>query len=159
MFARRNQRSSSSTFSFVLGALAGAAGAMLLDPARGAARRARLRDEAASYGHRARETAEKRAQDAANRARGRRYELAHQDEEVTDALLVQRVRAQLGKPVRHPGAIEVRAEMGKVVLSGPILRHEVDDLLATISKVRGVKGIENRLEIHDDAGNVPDLQG
>jgi osmotically-inducible protein OsmY len=156
-FSRRSE--SSGTLSFALGALVGAFGALLLDPARGPARRARLREQGVRYARASRTRAARRAQDAQNRLAGREYELTHRDEEVTDALLVERVRAQLGKPVSHPGALDVRAEHGRVVLSGRILRHEVDDLLATVAKVRGVKGIENRLEIHEAAGSVPELQG
>jgi osmotically-inducible protein OsmY len=157
MFGRRH--ASGSAFSFTLGAVAGAVAALLLEPQRGADRRAKVGMKAGSWARRVREEAERRRQDAENRLRGRAHELEHADEEVTDALLVERVRAQLGKPVSHPHALDVRAEDGKVIVSGAVLRHEVDDLLATIAKVRGVKEIENRLEIHERAGNIPSLQG
>ena len=46
-----------------------------------------------------------------------------------------------------------------MILSGPILAHELDDLLETTSKVSGVTGIDNQLEVHKQAGNLSSLQG
>jgi uncharacterized membrane protein len=80
-------------------------------------------------------------------------------EEVSDPQLGERVRSHLGRAISHPHAIQVRAQNGKVTLSGPILTHEVDNLLACVSRVRGVKEIENRLEPHQEAGNIASLQG
>lgn len=61
--------------------------------------------------------------------------------------------------VRHPRSIEVAARDGTVILSGPVLADEVDSLVAMVSRVPGVRHVENRLEIHEEAGNVPGLQG
>jgi osmotically-inducible protein OsmY len=54
--------------------------------------------------------------------------------------------------------IEVRVEGGEVILSGPILRKELDDLLRRVARVRGVYGIRNELEVHQSEGSVPGLQ-
>jgi osmotically-inducible protein OsmY len=143
---------------FGLGALAGAAGALLLDPRRGGARRAWLRDKVASYARRGKEETERRARDMAQRAEGRRYELEHADEQVPDDLLVERVRAQLGKRVQQAHAIRVEASAGRVTLSGRILRHEVGGLIDVVKQVRGVHAIEDHLEVHDQPGNRPNLQ-
>src|SRR5690606_31963398 len=48
---------------------------------------------------------------------------------------------------------------GHVVLSGPILRSEVEHLLHEVRKVRGVREVENRLEVHEHGNHVPSLQG
>ena len=143
---------------FALGALAGTAAALLLDRQRGAGRATQLRDKAASYAREAATEARKRAKDAAQRLEGRAHELRHAAETVPDSVLVERVRAQIGKRASHAAAIDVRAADGTVVLSGPILRHEVDGLIEIVQKVRGVKSIENRLDVHDSAGDVPSLQ-
>jgi hypothetical protein len=37
--------------------------------------------------------------------------------------------------------------------------HEVDELLSCVSSVRGVLGVENQLEVQEQAGDVPGLQG
>jgi osmotically-inducible protein OsmY len=60
--------------------------------------------------------------------------------------------------VSHPGALDVQAQDGTVVLSGNILRREVDDLISRVGKIRGVRHVESRLTVHDQPGDVPDLQ-
>jgi hypothetical protein len=46
-----------------------------------------------------------------------------------------------------------------VILSGPVLAAEVDELLSKVKKVKGVHEVESRLEVHESAENVPSLQG
>jgi uncharacterized membrane protein len=76
-----------------------------------------------------------------------------------DEVLAQRVRSQLGRIVSHPGSIEVTAQQGRITLSGPALSHEVGHLLEHIHTIKGVKAIENRLDVHEEAGQIPGLQG
>ena len=132
---------------FAFGVACGATGALLLDPRRGAARRALVRDKAASWARSARTVAARRAHDVQNRVRGRRYELEHAGETVEDGLLVERVRAQLGKRTRRPHAVQVAAEEGCVILSGAVPAEEVEGILGIVEKVRGVKAIESRLDV------------
>ena len=74
-------------------------------------------------------------------------------------VLEARVRSKLGRVVSHPKALEVKAVDGLIILSGPILAAEVHPLLDAIIHVRGVKNIENYLEEHEQAGDIPALQG
>jgi uncharacterized membrane protein len=46
-----------------------------------------------------------------------------------------------------------------VTLSGPILAHEVDQLLCAAKSVRGVRDVVTRLDVHETAENFPALQG
>jgi uncharacterized membrane protein len=48
---------------------------------------------------------------------------------------------------------------GAVILSGPILKSEVDRLLKRVAAMRSVKNVEHRLEAHGSAEGVPALQG
>lgn len=80
-------------------------------------------------------------------------------EEVPDHILVERVRAKLGRYVSHPHAVEVDADAGCVTLRGKILRREAGPLLRAVSRMPGVREIDDLLEQHERAGNIPSLQG
>jgi uncharacterized membrane protein len=45
-----------------------------------------------------------------------------------------------------------------VTLNGPVLARELDEVLKGVLATRGVTGVENRLEAHEQAGNIPGLQ-
>jgi uncharacterized membrane protein len=78
---------------------------------------------------------------------------------VDDTTLVARVRSQMGRAVTHPHAIEVTAHQGYVTLRGPILAREVPRLLQRVQSVRGVRAVDNQLDVHQQADNIPGLQG
>jgi uncharacterized membrane protein len=132
----------------------------LFDPDRGRRRRALLRDKAVHVWHEVGQALDKTARDVANRTRGliAETESLFHEERVSDEVLVARIRSKLGRVVSHPHAIRVHAQDGRVTLEGPILAHEVERLLDQVSAVRGVKGVENRLEIHEKR-DIPALQG
>jgi osmotically-inducible protein OsmY len=144
-------------WSFLAGFVFGGVTVALLDPRRGAARRAVLRDKSMSAAKDAAEVAARRGRDLRQRLRGVLYEAKARlsDEEVPDEILVERVRAQLGRPVSHPRAIDVRARNGCVILAGPVLADEVDDLVRQVSRIPGVRSIESELDVHDEPGNEP----
>ncbi len=131
------------------------------DPDRGRRRRARARDTITHSGHVANDVIGKTSRDFRNRVTGlvSAVQVLVKGETVDDEVLVERVRTKLGSVVSHPRAIEVTTSQGRVTLSGLILAREVDPLLECVSNVRGVTGIENRLEVHEQAENVPALQG
>lgn len=146
---------------WITGAGAGAAAAYLLDPETGGRRRALIRDKAIHTARVLGRTANSTARDIAHRARGLVASSAHlvRAEDVPDAVLVERVRAALGRVTSHPHAINVTAQEGHVVLSGPILAGEVSRVVERVSGVRGVQGLENLLDVHASADHVPALQG
>jgi uncharacterized membrane protein len=132
-----------------------------LDPGRGARRRALVRDKLIHGLHKAEGAAETTARDLRNRAKGLAAEVRGRFDraDVDDVVLVERVRAELGRAVSHPSAIVVTATDGRVTLSGPILADEVGGLLSCVRGVRGVQDVVDQLEVHQSAANVPALQG
>lgn len=141
---------------------AGAATMYFLDPAEGKRRRALVRDKMISGWRRSARGVRAVVEDMSNRMQGVAAKTRHllkREKEVPDSVLHARVRAQLGRFVSHPGSIHVSAQDGHVTLSGPVLAREVDRLLSRVSRVRGVRSVENRLEIHEHRDNVPGLQG
>jgi hypothetical protein len=133
----------------------------LFDPDRGPRRRARIRSTVAAAQHRSTSAFGKAARDLNNRTAGVIAELrgAMSREEVDDDVLVARVASKLGHVVSHPHAIGVTVEDGVVILEGPILADEIDLLLKTVRRVRGVRDVDDRLDMFEEAGNVPSLQG
>jgi hypothetical protein len=144
------------------GAALGAGLMYMMDPDRGTRRRALARDKAVRVAHKTGDAVEALGRDAGNRARGLAAEAASalRHEEPDSVKLVERCRAELGRVVSHPRAIDVHAgDDGKVYLSGQILAAEADDAVNAISAVRGVSYVEDKLERHDSAEGVPSLQG
>ena len=133
----------------------------ILDPDRGRRRRALVRDKLASAANKAPDAISATARDLSNRARGVAAQAGSMfsSEEVTDEVLVARVRSKMGRVVSHPHSLKVTANQGRVTFSGPVLAHEVDELLACVSAVPGVIEIDNQLEVRKEAGAVPGLQG
>ena len=132
-----------------------------LDPAGGGRRRALVRDKVIHAGHVAGEAADATRRDLANRASGvaARVRGTLHDEPVDDRVLEERVRAQLGRVVSHPHAIDVGAEAGVVTLRGQILMREVAPLCRAVSRVAGVSDVVDQLDAHETADNIPALQG
>ena len=144
------------------GCLAVGIGAMyLFDPQRGRSRRAVIRDKFGRVVRQSGEAAYDTGRYLSDYARGVAAETRGRfsREQVTDEQLCARVRSELGRVVSHPRAIEITACEGNVTVSGPVLESEADTLLAAISSVRGVRHVDDRLQRHASAGNIPDLQG
>jgi hypothetical protein len=158
----RKRRNNLDTGLKLLGGIGLGAGLMyILDPAIGNRRRAIFKDKVVSGLNKTGGAIGTTSRDFGNRTYGlfSSIKSLFSSEDLSDEKLVGRVRSKLGRVVSHPHAIVVTANDGRVVLSGPILADEVNDLLGVVCKVSGVQDIDNRLEVHDQAGNHPDLQG
>ena len=133
----------------------------LFDPNRGKRRRAEIRNKAKHVNRIAIEAAGKTERDLRNHLRGVVAEIRSlvRSEEVLDDVLEARIRSKLGRIVSHPHAIEVKVVDGRAILTGPILAEEVVPLFGVIRGIGGVKSIENLLEVHDNASDIPALQG
>jgi uncharacterized membrane protein len=146
---------------FLGGAALGVALMYFLDPNSGRRRRARTRDKAVHAARVVSEGAKVTARDTVHRAQGAwaeaRRRFSH--EEVDDDVLVGRVRAELGRVVSHPHAIEAAANGGHLTLIGPILSYEVRPLLRAVRRVSGVRAVSDQLTVYSEPGNLPALQG
>ncbi len=138
----------------------GAGLAWFLDPTNGRRRRAQFRDKCVRAWHETQAAAERRLRDAGHRARGRALALrsALRHEVVEADVLAERVRARLGRLVRHPHLIAVTVRDGEIILEGAVLDGEVDALLAGVVEVRGVRGtVRDRLRRYRTERELPGL--
>ena len=139
----------------------GAAAMYFLDPDRGNRRRALVRDKLFSAVNEAGDNLRKTAEYSRDRTVGMVAEARSRltSDEADDWTICERVRSALGRSVSHPSALEVDSLDGVVRLRGPVLAHEVDNLIRTVSGVRGVRDVVNQLDVHKQAGEIPALQG
>ncbi|MGQ0639212.1 MAG: SRPBCC family protein [Gemmatimonadaceae bacterium] len=159
VIVRKSQRPSTQV---LLGGIGiGAALMYYLDPARGARRRGLLRDQLAHAVSLAGDVAGTTSRDLANRARGlaAQARALGEGDEADDRVLEARVRAELGRVISHPGAIDVMADQGRVTLAGDVLSSEANRLIRRVTRVRGVTEVNNRLRVSDGSEGVPSLQG
>jgi osmotically-inducible protein OsmY len=146
--------------SFVRTLMAGAGLMYLLDPRHGRRRRAQLRDRAAHLRNKTNDMLDTTSRDLQHRAEGVASRLrfrGRRPRETNDQVLEARVRSELGRVVSHPSSIQVLASGSSVQLRGPILAREVEPLLAAVRSVKGVKQVEDRLEVHRTPGRVPGI--
>jgi len=139
----------------------GAAAMYYFDPSRGRYRRALVRDQLVHTTHKAKRGIGVVGRDLRNRTIGTTAVVrsVFNSQPADDAVLEDRVRAALGRVVSHPASIEVESHDGVVTLKGPILAHEVEQLIACVRGVRGVRDVVDRLDVHTEPGHVPGLQG
>lgn len=145
----------------VLGMVLGAGFMYLMDPDRGRRRRALVRDQMIHGGHRLEDSANARARDLGNRARGAAAEASSRmrPDTADEAVLRERARTAIGRETRNPGSIQISVENGRATLRGPVLAEEVQSVVRAVRGVRGIQHVENQLDVHETAENVPGLQG
>lgn len=145
------------------GAALGALAMFMSDPDRGRRRRALTTDKIRSAVARTGDAIDVASRDLGNRVQGLRARasrvLSRRDIAVDDQILTARVRRKIGRAVSNPHAIDVTARHGYIVLSGPVLAHEKQQLLDTVRSVHGIRGLEDRLQVHERANGIPGLQG
>ncbi|MFI7061420.1 BON domain-containing protein [Kribbella sp. NPDC050124] len=133
----------------------------LLDPDRGRARRARLRDRSAHVGRGMGEGLNGLSRDMTNRGRGMamaaRYRVTGRSAD--DSVLHDRVRAELGRHASHPHAVQVRVDNGTVTLVGDMLAAEEKATRHAVKRIPGVKSVDAQWTVHEEPGDVPTLQG
>ena len=80
------------------------------------------------------------------------------DELSSDDRTEDRVRRVLAGFVASPHAITVTVQDGTVILGGRVLAQDAGPLLAAVCRVRGVDTVVDRLEVHEEATGIPELQ-
>jgi hypothetical protein len=148
--------------SALLGIVAGAAAAYMLDPVQGRRRRALVRDKMVAATRQGREFADAAARDFRYRAQGIKSMWsggARDSGDAPDEVLISRVRAKLGRYVSHPKAVRVACVEGRIELSGKVLAAEHAAALSGARSVRGVREVADRLTVHESAEGVSSLQG
>lgn len=143
---------------FLTGVVVGAGLMFVLDPVKGRRRRAYFQSKRRRALRETSEGLQAVSQDIGNRLQGAAAEMRTGAESVPDEVLVQRVRAEMGRVVSHPRSIQVWAHNGTVEVSGQILEGEVKELLSRIHGVREVKSVENRLDVFSSPESIPGLQ-
>jgi osmotically-inducible protein OsmY len=166
----RRQRRSRTVFmvmaAAVLGGLFGAVAEYLLDPARGHARRAELRERSAAAGRRSAKQVRRTAVRRAAHLRGRAHRMGHRlttpyHPPVDDRTLVDRVRSEVFGHRRFGRlSVNVDAFDGVVTLRGQLEdQNTIHDLEVAVGKVTGVRRVENLLHTpHTTAPNLTALQ-
>ncbi|MDR6446569.1 osmotically-inducible protein OsmY [Paraburkholderia terricola] len=142
----------------IAAAALGAAAMYYLDNNSGRRRRALLRDKLGSTGRRI----VKRSRSQARRVAGSAYGMLHHavsSAPTSDQQLTERVRARLGRTVRTPGAIDVTVDGHVACVGGHVLADEHDKVIREIRGVPGIERVDDRLCVHQQPGNVPELQG
>jgi hypothetical protein len=152
-----------SAFTAIRTAALGAAAMYLLDPDRGRRRRAIARDKVRSLAYRTGDLVDAAKRDASHRLEALRAttrRLRARDDVPSDEVLIERVRARLGRFVSHPHAVRVVARNGRVRLVGPILAREHVPLVAAVRTVRGVREVDDgALVLHARPDGISALQG
>jgi Putative phospholipid-binding domain. len=138
----------------------GAALMYFFDPDSGRRRRALLRDKGTSMVKKSKDAVSATAKNLSNRASGlvAGAKSSVSEDHLTDEVLVNRVRSEMGRVVSHPSAVQVTANQGRVTLTGAVLADEEEKLLEGVRSVRGVTDVENRLEVHTTADTISALR-
>ncbi len=153
----------SNASSLIGGICLGAVGMYMLDPQRGAMRRALVRDKLVRSVRTLGMNADKRLRDVGNRMKGSAAEaravLRERNQQMEDERLIERVRAQLGHVVTHPRALQVSVDEGCVIVSGPVLAGESEKIKERLEETRGVGRFRIYVDEHATTEGIPDLQG
>lgn len=150
-----------STFTKTMGA-ATVAGLLVyfLDPDTGRRRRALVKDRAVKLVKEADRAIGKASRDLSNRARGTVAEARSllPLRVVSDEVLVEQVRARMGRVASFPHFVEVSSRDAVITLRGAVLESELEDLLSTISAIRHVSSVRNDLRAYKRPQDIPGIQ-
>jgi uncharacterized membrane protein len=150
-----------STFSKTMGAATvGGLLVYFLDPDTGRRRRALVKDRAVNLAKEADQAIGKASRDLSNRARGTLAEARSLLPlgSVSDEVLVEQVRARIGRVVSFPHFVEVSSRDARINLRGAILESELQNVLSAISAIRHVASVRNELRAYKRPQDIPGIQ-
>jgi osmotically-inducible protein OsmY len=135
------------------GLVTGAAAAFFGDRRLGRKRRAMAADKLTHASRVGKEEVAKTKRNVSNHVRGFFAELQGKirSAPADDDVIEQRVRTALGRASSHVSAIDVYVKEGMVILGGPLLEREHRKVVRTALRVRGVRGVDDRLKLHQQA--------
>jgi len=147
-----------------VGAGLGAGLMYVFDPNCGQARRKRVSRRAISLLAQGEHLVEQKGKDILNRAEGvtaLARSLFHRVEDISDDVVLERVRSRLGHVIQHPQSIATKVVGGVVTLTGTVDRAKRKQLLKQIRAVPGVKDVEELLirEGRPNGRSFPKLLG
>lgn len=150
-----------STFTKTVGAATvGGLLVYFLDPDTGKRRRALVKDRSVSLLKDADHALGKASRDLSNRAHGAvaeaRSRLALGG--VSDEVLVEQVRAKLGRVNSFPHLVEVSARDGVISLRGAALESEHDRFISALSSLRHISSVRNELKTYRSPQDIPGFQ-
>jgi osmotically-inducible protein OsmY len=129
----------------------------LFDPKLGRRRRALARDRIVSSLKGATGVV---GRDARHRLHGtptRTHSLIRSND-VSDEVLVARVRAGVGRATSHSGAIYVSCSRGIVTLQGAVLKHEHPRVMRAARSAAGIDEVHDELAAYKRSNGIPELQ-
>lgn len=131
-----------------------------LDPKQGNRRRALVQDRVNSFINNLDDSIDMIREDTRNRARGMFSEMTARfsDQSAPDWILEERVRAALGRATRHSRLLDVRSNRGHILLSGPALRADKDEIVKSASRARGVYSVQDEMQVFETVKDLPSLQ-
>ncbi len=132
-----------------------------LDPQQGDRRKALVRDQLVRFRDESKDAVDVGVRDLRNRTRGLLAEgiAIVSNEGTPDYVMEERLRSRLGFLTRHPRAVQVSVREGTLHVDGDILADESEAFIAGLSRIRGVRNVQNNLRVHQEAGNISSLQG
>jgi uncharacterized membrane protein len=137
---------------FLTGLTLGAGAMYYFDARQGTGRRKKLADQFNRLTNRACRDLDASWRDLSNRARGTvaQAQGLFRSDHASDEVICNRVRSVMGHVVSNPSSIEVNANLGHVVLRGPVPRSELPRLLSNVGLVRGVRTVTDELVVQDE---------
>jgi uncharacterized membrane protein len=149
-----------STFTKTMGAATvGGLLVYFLDPDTGRKRRALLKDRSVNLLKEADRAIGKASSDLSNRARGAVAEARSLAPlgNVSDEVLVEQVRARIGRVTSFSHFVEVSARDGAVSLRGAALESELDNLMAAVSSIRRVSSVHSEMKAYQRPQDIPGM--